>query len=112
MSEQQRPRARTKEGVVVSDAMEKSAVVSVSRRIKHRRYHKFLTLNKRYLIHDPRNECSVGDRVIISETRPMSLKKRWRLSEIVKKAVATVEIADDAETIAVVRPDTVGTDGQ
>ncbi len=100
MSIEQRAKARTKEGVVVSDSMEKSAVVLVRRRVKHRRYHKYVNVNKRYLIHDPRNECTVGDQVVIAETRPLSLKKRWRLREIMKKAVATVEIIDDAETLA------------
>ena len=95
MSEKQRGKARTKEGVVVSDAMEKSAVVLVRRRIKHRRYHKFININKRYLIHDPANACSVGDRVIIAETRPMSLRKRWRLSEILKRAVAEGELVKE-----------------
>ncbi|MFP6600281.1 MAG: 30S ribosomal protein S17 [Deltaproteobacteria bacterium] len=100
MSTEQRAKARTKEGVVVSDSMEKSAVVLVRRRVKHRRYHKYVNVNKRYLIHDPRNECAVGDRVVIAETRPLSLKKRWRLREITKKAVVTVEVIDDAETLA------------
>lgn len=100
MSTEERAKARTKEGIVVSDAMEKSAVVLVRRRVKHRRYHKYVNVNKRYLIHDPRNECAVGDRVLIAETRPLSLKKRWRLREIMKKAVVAVEIVDDAETLA------------
>jgi small subunit ribosomal protein S17 len=85
--EQQRSRAKTREGVVVSSAMDKTVVVTVKRTVRHRRYHKYLTLSTKYLAHDERNECSVGDRVVISETRPLSKRKRWRLRTIVDRAV-------------------------
>jgi small subunit ribosomal protein S17 len=85
--ERQRARAKTREGVVVSSAMDKTVVVSVKRTVRHRRYHKYLTVSTKYLAHDERNECSVGDRVVIAETRPLSKRKRWRLRTIVERAV-------------------------
>ena len=85
--ERQRSRAKTREGVVVSSAMDKTVVVAVKRTGQHRRYHKYLTVSTKYLAHDERNECSVGDRVVIAETRPLSKRKRWRLRSIVERAV-------------------------
>ena len=87
MTEQLRAQARTREGVVVSNAMDKTAVVSVKRRIRHKRYHKFIELSTRFMVHDERNECEVGDHVLICEARPMSRHKRWRLREVLQKGV-------------------------
>ena len=92
-----RAQPRTREGVVVSDRMEKSAVIVVRRRIQHRRYRKFIHVSKKYLIHDENNECVVGDLVLISETRPMSKRKRWRLRRVLKKAAAEVETIDEVK---------------
>lgn len=86
----ERAQARTREGVVVSNAMEKTAVVKVKRRIRHRRYHKFLERTTKYLAHDEHNQCGVGDRVLISETRPLSKQKRWRVQEVLEKAVEDI----------------------
>ncbi len=85
-----RPRAKTREGVVVSDAMNKTIVVVVNRRIQHPRYHKYIRVNKKYVVHDERNECGKGDRVVIAESRPLSKRKRWRLRTIVERAVRDV----------------------
>jgi small subunit ribosomal protein S17 len=85
--ERQRSRVKTREGVVVSSAMDKTVVVAVKRTVQHPRYHKYLTVSTKYLAHDERNECSVGDRVVIAETRPLSKRKRWRLRSIVERAV-------------------------
>ena len=82
-----RPRAKTREGVVVSNKMDKTAVVSVARRVRHGKYQKTVVRHKHYMVHDENNECRPGDRVVIAETRPMSRLKRWRLSRIVEKAV-------------------------
>ncbi|MEE8311518.1 MAG: 30S ribosomal protein S17 [Candidatus Binatia bacterium] len=90
MSEPSRVRAKTREGVVVSDAMEKTIVVLVTRLIKHPRYHKYIRVNKKYVTHDERNESSKGDRVVIAECRPLSKRKRWRLRTIVERAVQDV----------------------
>ena len=84
--ERQRSRAKTREGVVVSSAMDKTVVVAVKRTVRHRRYHKYLTLSTKYLAHDERNECSVGDIVLIEECRPLSKNKRWRVRNIVQHA--------------------------
>ena len=77
---------KTRTGVVVSNKMDKTAVVTVDRRVQHAKYKKFLTRRTRYKVHDERNECGVGDRVLITESRPLSRDKRWRLSKIVEKS--------------------------
>ena len=73
-------------GVVISDAMDKTLVVSSERRIKHPVYGKFLRRSKKYYVHDENNAAKKGDKVVIAETRPLSKTKRWRLVEIVAKA--------------------------
>ena len=73
-------------GIVVSNKMTKTVVVVVERRMKHGQYGKYLTVKKKFKAHDEHNKCGVGDRVRISETRPMSKEKRWRVAEIVVKA--------------------------
>jgi small subunit ribosomal protein S17 len=73
-------------GVVTSDKMDKSIVVTVTRKEKHPKYGKFVIKSKRLTAHDEKNECGVGDTVKITETRPLSKNKCWRLSEIIEKA--------------------------
>lgn len=73
-------------GVVTSDKMQKSIVVTVSRKMKHPKYGKFVNTSKKFVAHDEKNECGIGDTVRIMETRPMSKRKCWRLVEIVEKA--------------------------
>jgi small subunit ribosomal protein S17 len=77
---------KVREGVVVSDKMDKTVVVEVEDRIKHPRYAKIIRRTKRYKAHDGENACGVGDRVRLLETRPMSATKRWRVAEILEKA--------------------------
>jgi small subunit ribosomal protein S17 len=77
---------KTRVGVVTSNKMEKSITVSVERRIPHPIYGKFVKLTKKFMAHDEKNECQVGDLVKIMETRPLSKNKRWRLLEVVEKA--------------------------
>ncbi len=77
---------KVREGVVVSDKMDKTVVVEVEDRIKHPRYAKIIRRTKRYKAHDGENACGVGDRVRLMETRPISATKRWRVSEIIEKA--------------------------
>ena len=72
-------------GVVVSNKMEKSVVVAVERKEKHPMYGKFVKKTTKFVAHDEKNECSVGDTVRIMETRPLSKTKNWRLVEIVEK---------------------------
>lgn len=74
-------------GVVTSANMEKTVVVTVVRRVRDRRFHKFLTRRVKYHVHDENNSAKVGDGVEIVESRPMSKTKRWRLLKIVTKAV-------------------------
>jgi small subunit ribosomal protein S17 len=88
MSETTETRGRRKvlEGVVVGDKMEKTAVVEVEDRKKPPHYRKVLRSTKKYKAHDETNQCGVGDRVSIMETRPMSKTKRWRIIEVLEKA--------------------------
>ena len=72
-------------GVVVSNKMDKSIVVAVERKEKHPMYGKFVKKTTKFVAHDEKNECSIGDRVRIMETRPLSKTKNWRLVEIVEK---------------------------
>ncbi|THB80377.1 MAG: 30S ribosomal protein S17 [Desulfobacteraceae bacterium] len=74
-------------GLIVSNKMEKSVVVQVERYVQHKIYKKFIKRYKKYHAHDERNECQIGDQVRIIETRPLSKLKRFRVVEIVKKAV-------------------------
>lgn len=73
-------------GTVTSSKMNKSIVVAVERKVKHPKYGKFVNKTTRFIAHDEKNECSVGDTVKIMETRPLSKTKRWRLVEVVEKA--------------------------
>ena len=73
-------------GVVVSNKMDKSIVVKIERREKHPIYGKFIKKTDRFIAHDEKNECNIGDTVRIMETRPMSKNKCWRLVEIIERA--------------------------
>jgi len=73
-------------GVVISNKMEKSVTVAVSRRFKHPIYGKSIGRSTKLMAHDEKNECGIGDTVKIMETRPLSSRKRWRLVEIIEKA--------------------------
>jgi small subunit ribosomal protein S17 len=77
---------RTLAGVVVSDKMDKTVVVQVTRRYRHPRYRKYIQERLRYKAHDEQNTAKVGDKVRIVETRPLSAQKRWALQAIVEKA--------------------------
>ena len=73
-------------GLVTSDKMDKTVVVTVEQRATHPLYKKTITTSKKYKAHDENNECGIGDRVLVMETRPLSKDKRWRLVEIIEKA--------------------------
>jgi small subunit ribosomal protein S17 len=81
---------KERQGVVVSNKMQKTIVVRVSRRIRHPVYGKEMTQSRKYYAHDEKNEAQIGDTVLISEVRPLSRLKRWRLIEVVAKAKQTV----------------------
>jgi small subunit ribosomal protein S17 len=86
VSEQERNARKTREGLVVSDKMDKTVVVSVEDRVKHAMYGKVLRRTSKYKAHDEQNECGIGDRVLLMETRPLSATKRWRVVQILEKA--------------------------
>ncbi len=77
---------KEKIGTVTSNKMEKSIVVAVERKVKHPKYKKFIKRTSKFMAHDEKNECNIGDVVRIMETRPLSKNKCWRLVEIVEKA--------------------------
>ena len=90
MSEQtstpQRNARKVREGLVVSDKMDKTVVVEVEDRVKHALYGKVMRRTSRLKAHDEQNDCGIGDRVQIMETRPLSATKRWRVVQVVERA--------------------------
>lgn len=88
MSETSTTRAarKVREGIVTSNAMDKTVVVTVTNRVRHARYNKFVMRTKKLHAHDEANDAGVGDKVRVMETRPLSKNKRWRVDEIVERA--------------------------
>jgi len=84
--EEKRNLRKERVGVVTSDKMEKSIVVSVERKVKHPKYGKFVKKTTKFVAHDENNDCNEGDTVRIMETRPLSKSKNWRLVDIVERA--------------------------
>jgi small subunit ribosomal protein S17 len=78
---------KTLVGIVTSDKMQKTVVVTVTRRVRHAMYKKYVSRRIKYKAHDERNEAKVGDRVLLVESRPLSREKRWRVQQIIEKAV-------------------------
>jgi small subunit ribosomal protein S17 len=81
-----RNQRKVREGLVVSDKMDKTVIVEVEDRVKHALYGKVLRRTRKLQVHDEQNACGVGDRVSLMETRPLSRTKRWRIVEILEKA--------------------------
>ena len=86
MSEQERNRRKVREGIVVSDAMDKTVVVAVTDRVRHPRYFKTVQRTNKLYAHDESNDANVGDRVRVMETRPLSKSKRWRVTDVIERA--------------------------
>ena len=82
----ERTSRKTRIGIVSSDKMDKTVVVKVESRTRHPLYGKITTSSKKYKAHDEQNEAKIGDKVVITETRPMSREKRWRVVEVLEKA--------------------------
>jgi small subunit ribosomal protein S17 len=85
--EERRGKAKTREGVVVSDKMDKTVVVMVERLVQHAKNKKYLRRRAKVKAHDEQNRCGIGDRVLIAETRPLSGDKRWTVRAVLEKAV-------------------------
>jgi small subunit ribosomal protein S17 len=83
---QRRPARKVREGTVVSNGMDKTAVVAVVERVRHPKYNKFVLQTKRLYAHDETNDVNVGDRVRVMETRPLSKSKRWRITDVLERA--------------------------
>ena len=77
---------KTREGIIVSNKMDKTAVVAVVERVRHPKYGKFMMRTKKLYAHDETNDVNIGDRVRVMETRPLSKNKRWRVVEILERA--------------------------
>ncbi|MDZ4246565.1 MAG: 30S ribosomal protein S17 [Dehalococcoidia bacterium] len=82
----ERGNKRVIKGVVVSNKMEKTIVIRAERLVKHPLFHKYVRRHVKYKAHDERNECNIGDKVLIVESRPLSKDKRWRMREVLEKA--------------------------
>ncbi len=78
---------KTRNGIVVSDKMNKSIVVRTDMLVKHKLYGKYIRRQNKFIVHDEGDRCKIGDRVLIEECRPLSKRKRWRLLEIIEEAV-------------------------
>jgi small subunit ribosomal protein S17 len=85
-TEESRNARKVREGVVVSNKMEKTAVVAVIERVRHPKYGKFMLRTKKLYAHDEANDVNIGDKVRVMETRPLSKNKRWRVVEILERA--------------------------
>jgi small subunit ribosomal protein S17 len=81
-----RANRKTREGLVVSNKMDKTAVVAVVERVRHPKYAKFVLRTKKLYAHDETNDVNIGDRVRVMETRPLSKNKRWRVTEVLERA--------------------------
>lgn len=84
---QEQGQRKTRQGIVVSDKMDKTVVVRVERLTRHPQYNRVVKRAKKYKAHDELNQCGIGDLVEIMETRPLSKDKRWRVTEILRKSV-------------------------
>jgi small subunit ribosomal protein S17 len=87
MTEETRGASRTLQGIVIANAMDKTVRVQMTRRFRHPMYKKIVTRKKVLMAHDEQNECNVGDTVLIVEGRPLSRNKRWRVREILQRAI-------------------------
>lgn len=83
---EERNKRKVREGLVTSNKMDKTIVISVERRLKHPKYGKFLKRTTKLMAHDEKNDCNIGDKVRVMETRPLSKSKCWRLVEIIERA--------------------------
>lgn len=82
----ERAARKVREGIVVSEKMDKTIVVAIVERVRHPKYAKFVQRTKRLYVHDEANDAKLGDRVRVTETRPLSKLKRWRIVEILERA--------------------------
>jgi len=87
---------KERQGVVLSNKMQKTVIVSVERTVQHPKYKKYLKRRTKVKAHDEKGDCRIGDRVLIVETRPLSRDKRWRVSKVLNRAVADTTVAPDA----------------
>ena len=89
---EERGLTKQREGIVTTNRMEKTVVVALERIVLHSRYKKYLRRRTKVKAHDEHNECQVGDRVLISESRPLSREKRWRVSRILQRVAGATDV--------------------
>ena len=77
---------KEKIGIVISDKMEKTIVIKIENRYPHPIYSKTMVKTKKYLVHDEKNECNIGDQILVQECRPLSRRKRWTLAKVLSKS--------------------------
>ncbi len=94
-----RQQGRVQQAVVISDAMDKSIVVRVTRLVKHPLYKKYIRRSTKLMVHDETNQAKVGDNVEVTEARPLSRRKRWRLVRVIEKEKTTQDLPDDAQDL-------------
>ncbi len=87
MTEKKRGNKKTFVGIVVSDKMDKTVIVQVETLVRHPRVKKFIKRRKKFMAHDPNNECRIGDKVLIRESRPLSRRKRWRVAQVLERRI-------------------------
>jgi small subunit ribosomal protein S17 len=97
--EERKAHRKVRTGIVVSDKMDKTIVVRVDRKAQHSLYGKPVLHNKKYMAHDETNDCRIGDKVLIAETRPLSAHKRWEVAEIIERAPILGAKANEEEDI-------------
>jgi len=100
MAEKAKKHLREKQGIVLSDKMDKTIVVRIDRRTRHPVYGKVMNLSKKYYAHDEKNEAKVGDMVRIIESRPLSRLKRWALLKVISRGEVVEKIENESEVIA------------
>lgn len=92
-------KVKTRVGIISSDKMDKTVVVDVMRTVRHSRFNKPIKRTKKFKAHDERNECRVGDKVYIVESRPLSKTKRWRVSKIIERGLGAQDVPSGASEV-------------
>ncbi|MFQ5786859.1 MAG: 30S ribosomal protein S17 [Thermodesulfobacteriota bacterium] len=90
-----RGNAKTRVGVVLSDKMDKTVIVDVIQIVNHPTFKKPIKRNSKFKAHDEKNECRIGDKVLIIESRPLSKTKKWRVSKVLERSIVTEKVAEE-----------------
>jgi len=91
----ERGNAKTRAGVVLSDRMDKTVIVDVVQIVNHRKFKKAVKRHSKFKAHDEKNECKIGDKVLIIETKPLSKTKKWRVSKVLERSIVTDDVTEE-----------------